>query len=353
MKRIDGPEIFGEVPARFDACIADALRQEEKPMKRKKIPALVFAALLIFALACTALAVAHRVGLIDVLYTYDPQDGGDIDSVILRDISQEGGQMDLATCTAREAIYDGRMVYFLVEIAPTREGDAFVFDAWQMVKSAVEEASPYGDTFWGVQMSATEVEAGTHIFTHYVREGAALVMVGSRMLPEGTSPEVLSIEAKVILTNRDGEVQDATTLTFDIPRTAEPDIQHIEANLTHDLVEIQTIDIARTPAEMLVSITCKPLLRAFGSISRIPEDGRVRYYEYSNYISRNEEDGTQLFEFQLPSRAEMPEEIPFWIEGTDQALVIYPGSGTAALKPVEVHYADVETTVTLKEEGTQ
>lgn len=50
-------EIFGETPAYFNNALVNALNKEEKPVKHKRFTFVLIAAVLIFALACTALAV--------------------------------------------------------------------------------------------------------------------------------------------------------------------------------------------------------------------------------------------------------------------------------------------------------
>ncbi len=58
MNKLTGPEIFGNVTERFDALLVKTLRdeREEKAMKHKRFVVILLAALLVLALAATALA---------------------------------------------------------------------------------------------------------------------------------------------------------------------------------------------------------------------------------------------------------------------------------------------------------
>lgn len=58
MKAIQNRMIYGEMPEKIDALVASALQMEVQPVKTKRVGALLLAAILIIALACTALAVS-------------------------------------------------------------------------------------------------------------------------------------------------------------------------------------------------------------------------------------------------------------------------------------------------------
>lgn len=64
---------FGATPERFTANLVEALHREEKPMKSKRIATVMAVAILILALAATALAVANRAGLMDFFGTRGPE----------------------------------------------------------------------------------------------------------------------------------------------------------------------------------------------------------------------------------------------------------------------------------------
>ncbi len=353
MKKIDWQSIYGPETDELWQLVATALQQEEKPMKRKSLSAILIAALLIIALTAGALAVAQKAGLLDWITTYDPQNGEDGAAVVLTDIPQEGGVAERGTFTVREAFYDGRTMRLLVDATPTNEGDAFVWSVAMNTRYTVDEAKKFGDTLLGIAMHGRITNAGVEDLSHFfLRQEAGLAYIASTLLPEGVSPETLNVVLSFsILDSKTGDILEETTITCEIPKTAEPDIKQFDINQDYELVHIDDITISRTPVELLVSIRYKPLLAVFHSFASIPDDGLVNYYRVGGSMgSYDYETGIHTGQFMLPAGTGIPETIPLWMRGTEEALVINTTTGEVTIRPVKVESKGGDTIVTLSDE---
>lgn len=127
-------QTYGPTPDAFKELVASSLQQKEKRQiqTRPRIGVLVLAALLVIAIGATALAVAHRAGLID-FFAMIEQEGYTMD-VAPRHIAAPGQNLleathDTLEITVAEAMGDGRQYAFCttVSLQPGVEGHLWPF----------------------------------------------------------------------------------------------------------------------------------------------------------------------------------------------------------------------------------
>ncbi len=335
---------YGEIPERFDRCLADALRMEEKPVKKKRRAVVLIAALLIVLLAATAIAVAGKIGLLDILSQFN-KGARFASDMVATDIRQTGGDTENVRFTVREAIYDGYAVHVLIEAAPKEEGAAVMMKHWLQSGQMIEEASAFGDTLIGTDVQAP-LYGGQPVLPHLLymgfRDEARLAYVSTSVLPEGMSPDALSIEAECSVYGSDGKVAEQTLLRFEVPKTVEPETQTFDTQIETELADFVGATITQTPLETVISVTMRAKLMAFQEVSYVPRDGLVNIRRWSNWYNQDVKTGLRSFYFQFQSADLLQDVIPIWITGTDLALVLDRGTGAVTLRRAEVTFVDDE-----------
>ena len=124
----DFDKAFQETPSTFSQGVSNHLRalqkMEEKPMKRKSFSVVLIAALVIVALAATALAVANRAGLLDFFSSWKEQDIPQTPTEFTQVLNGEAPllreEYDDFIVTVTEAAGDRRTYYFntTIELKP-------------------------------------------------------------------------------------------------------------------------------------------------------------------------------------------------------------------------------------------
>lgn len=153
----DMKNLYGPAPERFVLRVSHTVQtlscEEAQHRAHPRLPRrrLALAVCLMLLVSATAYATA-RFGLLDRLHPYIQahlQD--DAGTLVQTDIPQQGGQLDLATYTAEEALWDGHQAYVTVRISPAdaekillMDGQSFPSDsyAWQETGDRVQ-----GETF--------------------------------------------------------------------------------------------------------------------------------------------------------------------------------------------------------------
>jgi len=358
MKKIDWKSVYGPETEALHRVVVHALQQEEeKPVKRKNYSAVLIAALVIVLLAATAVAVSQRVNLLDFVFTYNhvPKDMTLPD--VLTDIPQEGGETKHAIFRAREAVYDGFHAFVLIEAVPKAETDVLVWDMSMGSSHSEKEILGLGDRKWGVRLHAEAPEALNTPSTYglpyaFQREGRGMVFIVNAMLPDGDSLESVDMTTTFsLIDEKDGTVAEETTVSFTVCRTADPTTVEFEPKADLETVRIDSVQIAHTPIEMIVTIVHQPLLRVFGGFVYLPEDGLVNHLRGSGQFGFPEDVETMAHTTRLmiPTSREMPEAIPLWLRGTDKIIVIDTRTGEIITEEATVSGVGGDTVVRRKE----
>ncbi len=343
MKEINWQKAYGPPSQALEKTVSAALREEEQPMKQKRVTGVLVIALVLVLLCAGALAAAQKGGLLDMIRTYKGTPDGTDAPVVITDLPFTGGDSEHVTFSVREAVYDGSIAYLLIDAMPKKAGDVLV---WRYADSntGMDKLGPGGERWWvGVEMSSDTVE--NRFIPYYVGEnGNGLQFMATVMVTGGEGPDALPAKMVFTVLAGDGTHHSISELTCEIPRTAEPVSKSLTPPTGLEGAEIQQILITDTPVQRVVTITFKPLLRVFHSFDYIPDDGRVNYMNYGYGLERDEENGTITQIFYLPTD---DQSIGLWANGMKQAVQIDIASGTAAVVPATVTQDGDITVVTI------
>lgn len=352
MRRIDWQSMYGCETDAFRQVVVHALQAEGEPMRRKRTSAVLVAALLTVILAATAFAVTRQAGLLEMLNPFGEKMESGVEELVLTDIEQQGGMGERAVMAIREAIYDGRTLHLLIEAKPKAQDTALIWYPGLGTVYGNTEAKLFGSTVLGIMLDCAIGDGELKYMPFsYQREGAGLAIITNVTVPEGTPPEMLTVALRFgVYAEANAEALETIDLAAEIPRTAEPQVMYFTADVAHDLVEIVGISVDRTKLDMTLAIEYKPLLMAFSGFRPIPEDGLVNHVRYGSYGMENEKDGVRTVSYQMLSGEGMPEVFPIWICGTEDALLVRPGTGEVTLGRVLVEGTGAEITVTVIDE---
>lgn len=318
------------------------MQEEEIPVKRKSMTALVIAAVLLLVLACGALA--SQLGLLDFVPTYDKKTGTDVSGMLRDDIPLVGEQMKLATLEAGEVFYDGQVLHMMLKASPNEAGTALASDYGhgKIEGWTLEQAQPYGEKILAFYMSATIPggmrEHWNNISFGGMQDGANLTYLFNHMMPEGDVLENITLEITCRITDWEtGEMLEETAFTMDIPKTAEP--QAITFDIDRDLesVHMNQVVVSYTPLELNVMLQCTPLWRNLPTFGLLDESGRVQDFA-SNMVDFGDENKPETYRMIWAAPGDLPEELPVWVYGTDEVLLLNTTTGDATLHPATVDY---------------
>lgn len=122
-------EAFAPVPAMVLDHIDEALTEVHVMDRKHRKPAtaLVFAIALMLALAGTAVATGIRWGMFDFLALGDNIGEAlpEAREAIQTTVEQQGGELDDAVFTVREALYDNKTLWLMIDVVPT-EADTLI-----------------------------------------------------------------------------------------------------------------------------------------------------------------------------------------------------------------------------------
>lgn len=334
--------------------------QEEVPMKQKSISAILLTALLIIALACTALAVGSRLGILDALEHYRPESGEDPSPYVITDIAQTGGDLELVTFTVTEAIYTGYSLHFNVLATPKEDGIALrgmeeadgadgvlaVFCDADLVVDGTEL-----DAYWGNGYSFgcfMDPKDDAYAFTFYAA------------FPSGvTPPDTLTVEcyagyAESSDANGRGErVREA--VRFEVSKTGALELRDVCLDVNVHGVQLTRLTLIRTPIELVLQMEGIsheiPLWRdiykfapqmeggsppglTIKSLLLIDADGQRVPMHHSGVVSDGL--GGHSINGIWTAGTSMPDEITLWVSDTNTALVINTNTGESALHPADI-----------------
>lgn len=118
---------FGEADSGFIdnvyRTLADIQKREEKnTVKKASFKLIIIVTVLGILVTGTALAMSNAWGIIDFLSgrRADVEVLPDADKVVQTDLLQNGGELEIAHFLAREAFYDGKYIYIVIEVTPTK-----------------------------------------------------------------------------------------------------------------------------------------------------------------------------------------------------------------------------------------
>lgn len=346
---------YGSIPNTFDTFLEKTLALDV-PKEHAAIPkrrVIVIAVAVVLLIGCTALAVAHQMGILDVINIWQPGmvNREEAAGLITTDITQSIVDLAHATVSVREAYYDGTMLRVLIEAVPKIEGEVPIPYPWTKQRDMRGEAAAFGDTFFGMDMHVY-VDGIENPFTGSgsIREGASLLFPYTTKLPDGqTHPGTLNITARAtVYGDGSDEIIEMADLVFTVQQSAKPVTQTFPINLSLEMVDILDVTINRTPLEMIVSFRYQQNLFAFRGIEIVPENGivsRVRYY--STFGSRDPETGIETYEYQLPPGESMPGAITLLVLPSNDIVIIDTATGAYQVRVAEVEHREMEMAVTI------
>lgn len=345
---------YGQIPDDFDdmlikACDWQPQARPARPVRR----ALVIACCLVL-IACTALAVAQGLRLID-LFGVGRVDPDEAAAVIDTAVTQTGGSTTQADFTVQEVFYDGTFVRFAVGGAPTSGG--VLLDARFMAYPEQPGTAALPGPRYGVAATAHTPQLAEPLPMYLREEGGSLLLFASTFLPEGTAPDALDMTIDIDMLDIDsGAVLGSTALAFTARRTAEPATRTYNLDITTDYVTIHSVKVARTPLEAFVSIEYTPLLRVFGGFMAVPEDGYIRRYDrtytFGTYGGLHQmQDGVAQTSLVLPVEHADGDTLTLWISSTDLAVVLNLQTGEATIKEAALLTEGEDTRIEIKEDA--
>ena len=372
MRIPDKRDALGDIPERFDAVLADALREEAKPVNVKRFSMVWLVALLIIALTCTALAVATQYGILDFMSVYSPE-SGDASTMIETSIAQTGGEGTQARFTVREAIYDGGMLHFLIACTPANEDMTLFWEPevlWseEAQDAKLGEAEAYsvgfeGEIIWdGERNSHNPFDLKLHGGS--MREAQGLIFYASKMLPSDLSMEAVQVSTTFTIADlHTGEMVETVDLAFEVPRTAEAEVQSFPMNTmlnvkdpntgtAYPAVRLDKVEVSHTLIQTTIAVYYKPLMAMIYGTDYfvVGEDGVVNYLVYGNDYGLDAESDAEVYRTIVPSGSEMPAKLVLWPRGLEGAIVLDTRAGTATCHPAEVTLAEDYAVVKVDEE---
>lgn len=214
-------------------------------------------------------------------------------SVITRDIPQQGGQLDGVQVKVLEASYVGDMLRFLVVAEPERPGLSLVTYRNLNNPIEMEYALRFGDEVLAVHYTTDFPEGGLDgnvICAEW--QGAAVFRFSRRLRKE--SPDIMTITLDLALIGRDMfEKVDTGKLTFDIPRTGTPvvAVQDVDIDLGH--ARVIQVAALHSPLDTIIQLTYEPV-EAYGLPECTLLDVEGRYVPYEGHQIDLREDGSLM-----------------------------------------------------------
>lgn len=339
MTRIDGSLVYGEVTDRFDACIAHALQVAASPMKRKRIPAVLLAALITLLIAGGAVAIASKVGLLDLLPWFQ---GEQMDHLVTPVVDQTiANPMKGISFTGQEAYYDGQRVYYVIEAVPTAQDTVLAYGA-RLLAEDEQEARMYGNTVLGVTVQPSLSEASIpRLGLEAHRNGASILLVGTAELVSGFSPDVLEVHLTLgsHASGYDAALEQSE-MTLRIPKTTEPSAQAYTGTFVNDLLSVESVSLTYTPLELSITVSYQPLLAACQGLRYVVEGSPVNsdVRDITTQIDMATGQFTDRFVIQ-PSGA-LPKEILLWVVRSEDVLILDTGTQTISMRKASLVYQD-------------
>lgn len=346
-------KVFGKIPEDFDAMLLKACEWEPAAQAGRKLTRVLVIALCLLLIACTALAVAHNLRIID-LFGIGAVDREEAATAIETSIVQSGGETSLGTFRVSEAYYDGVFLRFIVQGEFLKE-TVLISEGFMHLPDS-EEIADLPGTRVGVKASADcpALDNPVYVYPPYGEGGQMLI--GNAFIPEGKRADTLHFALSIDLLNIDDRsIIDSTVLSFTVPKTVEATTKEFILDIQTDFVAVDKATIARTPLEVFASIEYRPLLRVFSGFTVVPDDGYIlkdgRSYFYgihSNIPALN--DGKGRVDYVLPVEHAEGEALTLWIPGTDQAIVIDLHTGEASVKKAITHFEGEDKIVEIVED---
>lgn len=354
MKRLTRQSAFGDTPERFEQRLSQMLQQEERPMKKKSIGALVLAVVLVLALAATALAVARQIGLLDFVQHHDAERGEDAAGMILREIEQEGGEMERAVVTVREASYDGYQVHFVLAVQPKEEGVALMEEMDRDIPMLKAEALAHGDDLLYVRcdMTAREETAFAGTSLGWEREGASMIYGYTAALTGERAPEALTFEVDCSLLAEDEYVQPVETarLTFTLPRSAEAHTVDLPLDVDVKVAHLTRLVLSRTPLEMSLTVYYEPVLEKYPYFGVL--DGTGYEMAFGGGAMFYDEKAASYRSTATWAAGEvMPDVLLLWVQEADVVAEIDLRTGEAQVYPATVESTPEEQIIHFEREA--
>lgn len=336
-RRLD-ERVYGDMPDRFDTFLERTLAQEPRKSRARKPRMVLVMALALLLVAFSAIAVAYRVGLLD-LFGIGAVDPGRVQQAISQTVVQTGGEASLADFTVREVYYDGTFLRFIMDCEA--KGDARLYSDLNVYYTEMEaEGEPVYDNRYDVNAVLNfEDTWGVHLYDAHSQEGLSLA---ANMFFPGPMPEHLEVEVEISIISLDtGEVAETTTLSFAVDQTAQTKEEHYPAQLDATLVAVEDVYIASTPFETIVTVAYKPQLKAFSGFRVISADGYITKeglrQEYGTYGSRLfGADLSDRVMFILPFETTEQDTLALWVVNSDTAVEIDLRTGALSAVAVQI-----------------
>lgn len=340
MKKIDWEAAYGPATDALQNVVVHALHEEEKPVKRKSITALVVAMALVVILACGA--VASQFGLLDFIYTYDR--GSDVSGLITQNINITGDMPKTVDITAVEAYYDGQLLHLMLRAAPKDADTALISNHMMWTSDTAPETPDVGTKLKfeadGIIEGAMRERGFPTIMPFFLREDTGLRMLYNHMMPEGVEMDSIEMDITVRLTDLEtNEVVEETTITVAVPKTAEPTNITFEMDRDLESAHMDHINLIYTPMEMNIALTYNNLWRTNASFGLVGEDGTVQQVS-TNTIDFDYKTNVMTERMVFTAPAALPEKLVLWIYNTDEVLVLHPQEGTVTVHPAQVEYIE-------------
>ncbi len=356
--RTDELHRYAQIPSAVSEayiCAAHRLRDEPAVKRRRKLSPALGIAISLTLVAVTALAVAHSLHIID-LFGVGRVDPEEAKTVIQTAVEQTGGETSLGTFKVSEAFYDGTFLRFIVESA-FAEDTVLIDESFMQWKDDKSIAGLPGKRV-GLRVSAACPDLMGQwrpiVYAKYGEGGRLLI--GDAFIPEGVRAEALRLDVSIdLLDINDGSVIDGTVLTFTVRKTAEAATTEFAVDARTDFVAVDKVTIARTPLAVFASVEYRPLLRAFGSFTVVPDDGYIqrdgRAYYYGAYSDMPRfNDGKGVERYLLPVEYARGNTLTLWVTGTDEAFVIDLHTGEASVKKVVTHFEGKDKRIEIVED---
>lgn len=341
MSQLLKKQIFGEIPDDFDALLIRACNHEPEVKSYRRPTRALVIVLCILLLAGTAFAVGRGLKIVD-LFGVGSVDEKEAKMVIDTAVAQRGGVTSIADFTVREAFYDGTFLRFVIE--SNNKQEAVLLNAGFMMLKETEETSGLPGKRYGVQASMDSPDVYLRfpgVSMRYIEE--SLYLFTNSFLFEGAAADRIELSVSIdLLDVDDSSIVESTTLSFTVKRTATPITKEYDLSFDTDYVRLEKVTIAKTPLEIIASLEYRPLLRAFGNFTLVPEDGYVvkdnhQYSHATNGSLPNMADGGKTtMQYVLPVDQGNENVLTLWITNTDQAIQIDLDTGEATACTVSI-----------------